>query len=1841
MDNGLEYDVFKRCVHKIKSCRHCHIIPLLSKDGHVVNNLVEHRTRNNQLIQLTIGTEGIRARKSLDLFSREEKFSRERIRNIPESSEGANDSAPSNEITIDPALQRMHMDDSILTEPESVEHLKSSLGSQLEQVQSQMKSSFSTPVVKQASRCIEQLVLLVAGLQYDTSLEAIVLRCVQFLSAITEGGIVLTLKDSLMKYAGEARIPDLLKGRTVKEIFEVEQAQPNTPEMLSSESLRVWETLKQGIFTKHLSYILGTVFAFSACKIKNVKFNHPIYEKIAEHATADEIDGMDLIDHAIKLYNWTATVGMACLESRSLAPLTINTTTLATCHEKFYHWQKKFTEYKRTGRSTTEERQLMFVEVETVYKTLETFTKTHKEKFLTLQASSLHREVLALYNDVRDFVHKVDRVKVAMGFHLYGVPKCGKSTIVPLINEQICLARGVEYRPEDNAQINLLAAFQDELSNSTQTITINESIPIKEHLAKSIEVAYNTALALVDCVPLHPNRSSLEEKSRNTMVHIAVVSTGNRREPFEKVANDKGAWSRRYRIIEQSVKDQYADEFGRIVSSKCDGSDDYHLFDVYEVVYSKGERHVVYYDMGNKNSLELDTRELMELIRRLSIDHFAEQDKLERSWKSEKVPGCLSCQRIGTMCVCPYKDAHTTAGVSIHNVEASVYSDLNTETGCFEGVKVGNMRSKCLFVSGECIRCERRESDDEDDDSEEEDGDSVNVPEMGVVYTAASTAGSLIWSSILPWVNPFIKAQWIWSIDNNLMRVFHEEIVEELSYWPDKFGCKALSLFPKSWETRADGTQSWFGKRKESYLRMMAAEKQIFLPLSYLFRRALCWGILTFIITMSFGYMMERCGLNPREYETVVLIEHEYTEWGWRYLYPEYSAYVFERRDLYASLGVFTEKYLDWRDYYVNIYFFEQLLGLICMPWLFTKYRWVPVLETRVYQWWLMPFTTSLCVCIGLFLFMWYRRWLGYEQRYLDLQKRSMSDPNLQKSLYDKARRHASEYNSLVPTAVGVIGAVVTGLMLWNSIRSTPEVEITRDNNTKSWSDWFSFNREVAEPVESKNSSADESANIAARTLTSVTATCNDKQRRTLAHYVRPGVLLITRHFFKVDPYKEELVDYLDLYLDTKGVKHKCRAYTKAMVRIPGKDSFLLKVPKAPKLPKAVDYMFPKKTGSDYIKARIIFLNHEGKPVTEKLNAKYESSVDSAGFSCGRGLSYDSKHTNIGFCGAILISDRRDGAILGIHVAGRPIGLMTRKGFAQEILYDDYKKALEELEAKPDYINTPEMKLLETNRLGIDLIPCEGAHPKTKMFVEGELDSHPSLEVLGHDPKLVRYRSRVRKSLISEAIERRCNVRDSWKAPCLKEPWKQHNKALKFVAEGAWEAPPDSLKWAVDDYWSDIQEPLRAHIAKHPNLCKPLTLDEAINGVPGSLYMGPFKMDTAAGIPSGPKSKSGLFEELPAYDDGRKRWGLTPVAQEMYDKMDRIFDNKETYGIWVRTCLKDETVKEDSDKVRIFYILECIFALKCRQYFLPIAEFISRHPLTTECLVGVNCAGPEWEETIKHINKWAVDFMLTDWDYQKYDIKRAPNVMIASLKLMIRMAEFMGYSERVLVQMRGIAEELRSPIVNWNGTIIWMYIWCSGNSMTVYGNSLENSLHQRISFHWNGMRELGEKKFHELGKFKDNEHIVTYGDDGVSGAKPEVRSICDFHAKKRYFDFINMGITDARKSDDPQSVVPSELVDFLKRKSVYHERLGCRVGALDSESIWKMGHRTSGSGEPEDLAIAAIQSMLTEAFLHGEEFYEDLRAKLQLVAGDTHIWTEVLERSYEDKVQMWHEKYSS
>lgn len=1806
---------------------------------------VEHHSRDGRIINCTIGTKGIRAPKrsrvNLDglvqhLHNNHPEMAVEDLEDI--ISEGE----MSDENGIDPMLISYHSQPSVTDTPDGTEYNASTTGSQLKEVYRSLETQFSSKQINKVSKSLEQLILMLIGFKFDTCLEAVVMRAISFLSGITEGGIVMTIKDSLLKYVGDIKTSTHTPtGFSIADIFILENS--NTPEM-AYESSKMFSSLKgAGQFTKHFSYIIGTVFAVAACKIKNVEFDHPTFKKLMAASNAETVNAIDLLDHATQLYNYASTVIVACIEQKSFQPMFLNSGTLAKAHAIYYKNKSLLNDMKASGVSTSEARKAMLVEMTACRQFMADFVKVNRDTFSTLSASSLYQQVEILFNDVRDFVCKIDAVKVPVGIHMHGPPKVGKSTLTAEFHEQICLARGVIYNPENCAQLNLLAQYQDELNNSTQCITINETLPIKEQYAKSTETAYNTALSLVDPVPYHPNRSNLEDKAKITMQHISVVSNGNEEEPFLHVARTHGAWCRRYLSFFVKVHPKYADEFERFDASKADGSGNYHLIDIYEIIYSGHSKKRVYQKYNGKETRGLNTRDAMDFVRIHATRHFAEQDMIDKHRRESKRNGCPICKRLARFCVCN-TDHETVADYSIRHEVSSVISGLSKPNWCRESNCLGGYGSPCIFEDGTCVRCLQLEPPQE---SENETGSAteagpVNEAEMGVVGMVASAGVSVAKETAMAWLNPFCKLGHLYSIDDNTFKYYREQLVQELLYWPDTIGCGFLSLFPERWETRSDGSPSLFGRGKDSFIRMLAAERQIFMPLTYLLRRAFTWACIWFCIACSWFYFCERyLDINYRKLEVPTAIRRTYRRWEWIPVYPEWSAEVFMNRDAFAEIGIRTTNYLDWSGYLRDLYTIQRWLGMIAYPWWVKRTSLVIVLEVKFVEWWRFPLYLAFGYFLFFFFYQWFRRACGFHKRYEYLKKKASSDKDLQCALYEKMRRHPTEYNDLVPTAVGLLGIMITGLVLWNKIRNKPELEIDREKTkTDNWSAFFNWRRDVPVPATIKNMASSEFGNKLSKCLTIASAEVNGKTRKIHGLYMEGGILLLPGHFFKIDPYKNEFLEDMNIELVTNGYKHKAKIYKSSLKFISGKDLVLVHIPDRPVLKDPLYEFLPKKTGSDSHKC-VLMTKMNGDFSREILSAKYEDNIDCAGFNCGRGVSYISTTSGEGACGGIVYTDKRDPTILAFHIAGAPHTLGSRKGFAQELLYDSYCEAVKQLKAENPSVpkHAPEMKTVPQIRRGKKFWQAEGPHPKSIYFQE-KLPSLHGMKLLGHNTNLDKYRSCVKKTTISDAIAEFCNRPNVYKAPDFKAPWECHNKAMDVILDRAHEVPPEALRWAVDDYLEPILKKIPSYINQYPHLCQVLTEDQMINGVEGSVFMRALNMSTSVGPPEyGSKLDSDLFIQLDDGPEGQKRYGLSNLGRSETEQMVKVMKSGEKYGAWVKTHLKDEVVAEDSNKIRIFYIMESLLAIQVRKYYLPVVEFISRNPLLCECAVGINCASKEWETMMQHVEELATDGQMTDWDYSKYDLRRSHDVTIATLNVYRRMAEMMGYRDDDLYMMDMIADELRNPIINWNGTVLMMFLWPSGNSITVYGNGGDNSLHQRVSFYTNGVAKLGLPEFLKLGPFRDNERIITYGDDGLAGSKPGVRSICDFPAKKSYFDSINMKITDAAKSATPAATVPKEQIDFLKRRSVLHPELGVRVGALDVNSIWKMGHMTTSKEDPETISLNAITTMLMEMFLHGEEEYEQLRTQLTNVARSEHIWTEQLEKTYDDRVIDWKSKY--
>ena len=179
--------------------------------------------------------------------------------------------------------------------------------------------------------------------------------------------------------------------------------------------------------------------------------------------------------------------------------------------------------------------------------------------------------------------------------------------------------------------------------------------------------------------------------------------------------------------------------------------------------------------------------------------------------------------------------------------------------------------------------------------------------------------------------------------------------------------------------------------------------------------------------------------------------------------------------------------------------------------------------------------------------------------------------------------------------------------------------------------------------------------------------------------------------------------------------------------------------------------------------------------------------------------------------------------------------------------------------------------------------------------------------------------------------------------------------------------------------------------------------------------------------------------------------------EELYLKGERA------YPIY-KACLKDEPTPVSKTKVRVFQGAPVAFQLLVRRYFLPIMRIQSLFPIVSECAVGINAQGPEWQALCHHITRFGKDRIVAG-DYSKYDLRMPAQITFASIRGFIDVARHCGYSERDIRVMEGIASDIAYPLTAYNGDLLQlMGSTPSGINMTVYLNSNDNSLLLRSFF---------------------------------------------------------------------------------------------------------------------------------------------------------------------------------
>lgn len=607
----------------------------------------------------------------------------------------------------------------------------------------------------------------------------------------------------------------------------------------------------------------------------------------------------------------------------------------------------------------------------------------------------------------------------------------------------------------------------------------------------------------------------------------------------------------------------------------------------------------------------------------------------------------------------------------------------------------------------------------------------------------------------------------------------------------------------------------------------------------------------------------------------------------------------------------------------------------------------------------------------------------------------------------------------------------------------------------------------------------------------------------------------------------------------------------------------------------------------------------------------YEFAETGSNFSTFYGLDYKLSD-GVGKCMSPIIDISSNPAIVGFHICADP---KTKEASAISLTYDEYMRAREEFVKLPSVImSAKESKI--PKQYNKDLIVSSSIHPQSAF---ARMEPNAAVVVHGSTRLRTTQKSCVIKSPLSDTVAQVTGVENKWGPPKMTPNWRAFNATLEHVVNPPLPFDPALLEKAALDYVKDIIELAKTNKDPH---CRVLTDEEAVKGIDGVRFIDAIKRATGAGSPLMGKKNKYIDENF-------------VVDAIIWTEIQRILScwkkGERAYPMY-NACLKDEPTKLDKDKVRVFEGCPVAFSILIRKYFLGLCRFLSLHPLTTECAVGLNATSKEWQVMMEYVESFSKSEFLA-WDYSKYDVRMHCEIITTVFKVLLHIAQNLKcdgkqvYTNADLSIMEMMISDLRHPFIDWNGTAITaLNMNPSGNPLTVYINSIAGALYARMGF------------FHvypTAPPYRQCVHSITYGDDYKGTIDPKYRDF-NFRSYKEFLEKHSVKITVPSKTDEVVDFISAEDADFLKRHSVYIPEIDCTVGALDIMSIYKSWHCNLRGNEPPLLvAMNCLEQGIHEAFFHGRAVFERVLGEATEICQIHGVHMPCLSKTFDDRVEFW------
>jgi hypothetical protein len=1680
----------------------------------------------------------------------------------------------------------------------------------------------------------EQLIFLLRSLLRAEGIEDAIWAAAQFTSAVTGGLLHCSMELLRIIYYGRPK----------------KNADPKVkpdPSSLQAESFGTLKGFVTMLMNDDLAYVIGTAYAIFNCHIAQVTFSKTIFASVAKYAAEESLDAADFMDRAIRLFEWWATIGMACFKARSLSPILHGTKQLSYYQAKYYDYQLYFNDKMRDATIegfTVQERRELLANIQDILDGVQMIIKCNQKATNTAAALGLVNEIVHLRERVLDVVKTVDWVPAAMGVHVFGPACAGKTYDHVAVLKAIIAARAkvlgddMVFEQSRLNHLNTMGKWQNGISNLTQTILGDEICPtLSAGPDEQRKELYGAILGLVNNRPYAVPRADVEQKDRVFVAPEGVYLTSNVEEPFKDLANEPNAFYRRYVSVHKTVNEVAKTGTHTLnTAALANGEisiDDAFTYSVFTKFKPQGSTTVArsYYNFIEDgkviSSEKMNYTQYLKMMYWIAFeDATAQLAARNRSLEmAGKTNDCEKCRMGKESCVCSsFKKMKGEIKVSPTSEKGK--ADFKDDTkkskprhnwrNSYRSPEEQRKRDESFARNyGEALETEERVHaalSRQEESRRDEPASSVREilikPSEPADTTVAAQARpkpdpdpqsgvveSILWpimtSVVKSWTAPLANIA-IWAkVDRAIAGSSYEELVDEINSIGDRLALYGMRLMPKQlmyFET--DGKLDFekptlVGKLFEKYIRWQSLHNRYYCKSDIILKRSFFTAVMCTagVLLVDAGF---RFFTTPRTKEVV----------------------------RYPFFGIMTTK--DVANTVKETLFFNA-------PFFGMKKPPAPV-ATICSSWMVGALTFSAsfaCTAAADFA----HREIGAETRIKSIIHKVRTDPDFVTHIFSASKADDRSVKNFFLGA-GVAAVFIKALTLLNENRKSwahqsgevldPLPKVVKPPAPTGWSR-FIMNSFVPAPKPSmpNNHSATEAVNAIKKNMAIVADSPTNQAGASIVmgFYVESKVLVVPAHF--VDDVKEKCGGQCVLYITCNKTMHKTNFDYSACVFSQSGDLAAMYVITAPAMKRAMYDFLPNTSLEKSIRGILITSDrnsHDAELIEEQLMVNKSLPIRILKREIMAAITYSSKITGKGKCMSPIISDRRDPAILGFHVAGDRN--VQNSGYAQTVTREQMERLVCRLKKSDVGISKVAHSAFVPTSYpeGVyELAP--GPHPKAEPFKGNVMN----VQILGHTPVVDKPRTKARKSIIHDVVKDK--IPYVAMTPDMSKPYEVYNPKLEVLTEGCGSFPKDARQYAFDDYFKALFEAADEWVREKGPM-EPLDMHQTINGDSTRRYITPVNKKTSTTYPRY-KNKLGMLEPL---EDSPYEYRLKPEHQKVFDSMCERMDKGEVLTTVVRAHLKSEIVQRKG-KVRVFYAMEFLVSLLVRKYYLPIIHFLLEERELSECAVGMNPAGKDWDEMFAKLAHAEVG-KFVDLDFKSYDLARCKATTIATGNGYVALAGKLGYSEKDQTMMEIVNEMILNPVIEWNGTAIAIFAFPSGHPLTVIWNSGDNSLLMRAVFYLISKRVTGN-----VYHFRDYVSLVTYGDDNFSCAKDP--DLWGFHQIQAEFTKIGMTVTDASKSTSPPNYIEKKDVEFLKRTTYQHPILGYAVGKLSLKSIWKSLLMHIGSGDIEDLFEQVLYCALRELTLHEKEVYDENVGIIRSACEEVHFHCDWLYRSYEEMAE--------